>query len=195
MQHTDLIFRWCSFGLALKEHPVTLLKLLQLLDAVFERMHSETTPMHDSEIASIMPQLVNLSGSSSERHKAAFKHAIFTAAQVIAPNKMCQQLLHGLKSKNKKSRVVCLEEMERVVEGVGAGALGRNGVKEIGAFLDSSEMDANSRSACLDLLYTIYVSLGQEMPKFVSLLGSGVSAKSMSLIEERIKQKSKIGGR
>lgn len=195
LQHTDLVFRWCSFGLALKEHPVTLLKLLQLLDAVFERMHAETTPMHDSEIASIMPQLITMSGSSSERHKAAFKHAIFTAAQVISPNKLCSQLLRGLKCKNWKSRVVCLEELERVVEGVGAGALGRSGVKEIGNYLDSAEIDSNSRDACLDLVYTIFVSLGQEMPKLVSLLGGGVSPKSMSLIEERIKQKTKIGGR
>jgi hypothetical protein len=195
MQHTDLIFRWCSYGLSLGEHPVSLLKLLELLVAIFDKMRAESTQMHDSEIATILPQLINQSGHSSERHKAAFKQAIFSAAEVVAPNKLCLLLLRGLDNRNKKSRVVCLEEIERLVEGVGAGALGRTGVKDIVGFLDNKEIDASGRNACLDLLYTIYVSLGQDMPKLTKLFGTGLSAKSLALVEERIKQKGKAGGR
>ena len=48
-------------------------------------------------------------------------------------------LLQGLSSKNKKTRVVCLEEIQRivVVDPKGAAALGRAGVREVAVYLDS----------------------------------------------------------
>jgi hypothetical protein len=192
MQHTDLVLRWCSYGLALKETSVTLLKLLQLIIGVFDKIRAETSQMHDSEIASIIPHLILSSGHTSERHRAAFKQAITAASEVIAPQKLCQQLLTGLSCKNRRSRIVCLEELQRTVEGAGTGALGRTGARDIGVFLDDKDIDTASRSACLELLHTIYVSLGQDMPKFVTLLGKGASAQTLSLIEQRTKQK---GGR
>ena len=96
----------------------------------------------------------------------------------------------GLQCKNKKTRVVCIEEIQYVVEGAGAGALGRAGVKEIGSYLDSKDNDVAGRHACLELAYTLYVSLSSDQTKLMKLLGD-VSEKSQTMVEERIRQKLK----
>lgn len=107
---------------------------------------------------------------------------------------MCNLLLQGLSCKNKKTRVVCIEEIQATVEVGGAVALGRSGVKEIAVYLDSKDNDVNGRSACLELCNALYLSLGAELPKLMKLMGTSVSERTTSMIEDRIRQKNKQAG-
>jgi hypothetical protein len=192
LQHVDLILRWSCYVLGMRESSSGLLKVLQLLVDCFTLLQksSEGVLLHDSEVLSVLPHLIDKSGHKSERHKAQFKAAIAAASVVMPPAKVNQHLLAGLSCKNKKSRVVCCEEILRVVEGAGASSLGRAGVKEVGTFLDSKDNDALGRNACLELCYALYASLGGEQPKLMKLLGD-LSERSVSLIDDRIKQKNK----
>jgi hypothetical protein len=99
-----------------------------------------------------------------------------------------------LSCKNKRTRVVCIEEIQEVVEAAGAAALGRAGVKEIAVYLDSKDNDVNGRNACLELCNSLYLSLGAELPKLMKLMGTSVSERSTSSIEDRIRQKNKQAG-
>jgi hypothetical protein len=109
MQHTDLILRWCCYILGLKESSAGLLRLLQLITDLFSSiLNPHGAVLHDSEISSILPHLIEKCGHKSERHRNAFKQAISSAGEIIAPNKINQQLIQGLSSLNKKSRIVCL---------------------------------------------------------------------------------------
>ena len=189
MQHTDLVLCWCSCGLSMRESPVAMLKLMQLLIAVFDKMRLEGVQMHESEVSSILPQIISLSGHPSERHRAALKQAISAAAEVTAPSRLCTLLIEGLASSNKRSRHVCLELMRDVVGSVGVGALGRTGVCDISLMLDSGDSDASLKQACLDLLSLIYVSLGQDLSKLYKLIGGALSASSLALIEEKVTAK------
>ena len=148
------------------------------------------TMLHEAEISAILPHLIDKAGHKSERHKLAFKAAIQAAGQAVSPARLNQLLLAGLGAKNKKTRVVCIEEMCRVVEAHGAASLGRAGVREIGAFLDSRDNDALGRNQCLELCHALYVSMGGDLPKLVKLLGE-LSERSASLVEDRIRQKNK----
>ena len=92
----------------------------------------------------------------------------------MSSSKLCHFLLQGLASKNKRSRVVCLEEIQRIVESdpKGAAALGRAGVREVAVYLDSKDNDVSGRQACLDLCYALYLAppiLG-DLPKLTKLL-------------------------
>ena len=107
---------------------------------------------------------------------------------------MCNLLLQGLTCKNKKTRVVCIEEIQATVEIGGAVALGRSGVKDIAVYLDSKDNDVNGRSACLELCNALYLSLGAELPKLMKLMGTAVSERTTSMIEDRIRQKNKQAG-
>ena len=90
--------------------------------------------------------------------------------------------------------MVCIEEIQEVVEAAGAVALGRSGVKDIAVYLDSKDNDVNGRSACLELCNALYLSLGAELPKLMKLMGSSVSERTTSMIEDRIRQKNKQAG-
>jgi len=195
-QHLDLILRWCAYALGVRESASGLLRILALVSDVFtsaKQSNAEGTILHDSEVLCILPHLIDKSGHKSERHKAAFKTAIAAAGEVVAPNKVNQHLLTGLTCKNKKTRVVCIEEMQRVVESAGAGSLGRAGVREIGLYLDSKDNDVSGRNACLELCFALYLSMGNDLGKLMKLLGD-LSERSASMIDDRIKQKNRQGG-
>lgn len=192
MQHTDLILRWCSIILSLRESSTGLLRLLQLINDIFVTVQNpHNALLHDSEISSLIPHLIEKCGHKSDRHKQAFKKTLISAGEIIAPNKINQHLIVGLHSVNKKSRIVSIEEIQRVVESAGVASLGRAGVKDIGDFLDAKDNDLAGRSSCLELIYSIYISLGADLPKLKKLLGD-ISSRSISMIEDRIKQKTKL---
>ena len=190
MQHVDLILRWATYAMCMRETAGGLLKVLQFITSVFERIRAEKQILHESEITVVIPHLIEKSGHKSERHKVAFKAALAAAGEVVSPIKLCQLLLAGLGCKNKKTRVVCLEEIQRVVESAGVGALGRTGVKEVASYLDSKDNDVAGRHACLELTYVLYISLGSDSAKLLKLLGE-LSERSTAMINDRIKQKLK----
>jgi len=188
--HADLVLRWCAHALCLRESVTGLLRILQFVIDFFGVMTKEGATLHDSEAAAILPFLIDKSGHKSERHKNAFKQAIVAAGELLPPNKLVQFLLQGLTSKNKKSRVVCLEEVLRVVEAAGITALGRSGAKEVGLCLDSKENDVSCRNACLELAYSMFLAYGSDMSKLLKAIGD-LSERSKSMIEDRIKQKNR----
>ena len=194
-QHSDLLLRYACYALCLRETAGGLLKVLALLVEVFAMLKAHGHALHDGEVACVLPQLIDKAGHKSERHKAAFKAAINAAGDVMSGTKLCQQLLQGLASKNKRTRVVCLEEIQRVVEGRqsdgrGATALGRAGVREVAQYLDSKDNDVSGRHACLELCYALYVALGSDLPKLTKLLGE-LSERASSMVEDRVRQKNK----
>jgi hypothetical protein len=193
-QHTDLLLRYACYALCLRETAGGLLKVLQLITEVLLSIKEQGHVLHEAEISCILPHLIDKSGHKSERHKAAFKTALAAAAQVMLPSKLCHQLLQGLTCKNKRTRVVCIEEIQGAVEAAGAASLGRAGVREVAVYLDSKDNDVSGRNACLELCYALYLSLGAELGKLTKLMGPDISERSTSMIDDRIRQKNKAAG-
>jgi hypothetical protein len=191
-QHLDLALRWMCCVLSFRETSGPLLKLLGLFEEVLAMCRDGDVALHDSEITSFLPHCIERSGHKSERHRVAYKAVLAAAGDVVAPNRLCQLLLQGLACKNKKTRVVCLQEMQRVVQAAGAGVLGRAGAREVGSFLDSKDNDVAGRSACLDLCFSLFAAVGSDMTKLHKSLG-GVTDRMFSMVEERIKQRLKSG--
>lgn len=188
LSHSDLIIRYLSCCLCLRETGPGMIKVLQALLLLFLHMKRESYQLHDAEIAFILPFLIDKSGHKSDRHKLLFKQVLGAISELIGSNKLNQYYVQGLSSKNKKSRIVCIEEILRLVEVSGAASLGKAGIKEVGGYLDK-ETDPVGRTACLDLCCALYVSLGSDLPKLIKIMGEAISDKSASLIEDRIKQK------
>ena len=193
LSHSDFILRWATYGLCLRETSVGLLKVIQLITAVFEAHRSNgNLTLHDSEATIVLHHLLDRSGHKSERHRMAFKSALLIASEITAPPKMCSILIAELSSKNKKSRVVCLEELERIVSIHGYNAIGKSGIKELGAASDSKDNDVAIRSAALDVAYALYCFCGNDLSKLLRLYGDSAE-KTRVAIEQRIKERSRSG--
>lgn len=189
LMHTDFILRWATYVLCVRETAQGTLKVLQVISAVFELHRALGVPLHEAEAGIVLPQLIERSGHKSERHKAAYKAALEVAEAVCPPAKMSAFLLQGFNCKNKKTRAVCLEELEQVVTVHGYAPLGKAGLREVTIQLDSS--DVGVRNAALDLVYAIYIHAGADTAKLYKLLGGDVTDKAKSLIAGRIKEKGK----
>lgn len=197
--HLDLLLRWLACSFSLRETSVGLLNLLEFTENLLVQL-AVMTPgfmLHEAECVSLLPLIIERAGHKSERHRVAFKSCLAAAAEIIAPSRLCQLLLAGLGCKNKKTRVVCLEQVQHLVESTGASVLGRAGMKELGSFLESRDNDLAGRNSCLELIHSLYCSLGNDFQKVIKSLGAGTSGslgdRARVMIEDRIKQKMRAG--
>ena len=62
MQHTDLILRYAGYCLGLRESSTGLLRVLQFLVSLFDKMHSENCQLQESEVLIVIPHLIEKSG-------------------------------------------------------------------------------------------------------------------------------------
>ena len=70
-------------------------------------------------------------------------------------------------------------------------------MKELGSFLESRDNDLAGRNSCLELIHSLYCSLGNDFQKVIKSLGAGTSGslgdRARVMIEDRIKQKMRAG--
>jgi hypothetical protein len=193
--HTEFLLRWCCIVLCLKqESGPGLLRLLQLVCDLLEALYREagTSTLTDAEVNFILPHLVDRSGHRSEKHSALYRQSILLIGQIIGPGKLASALAHGLRSHNKRSRVICLEELQGLVETDGAIAhLAPSVYRDIAACLDSRDCDNTVRGACLELITVLYNLTGKDLSKLKKSLGSDLSDVTMSLIEDRVEGKAR----
>ena len=60
-------------------------------------MFKQDVQLHEAEVMLLLPHVIDKSGHKSERHRLAFKHALETAGEVIAPNRLCAVLLQVMR--------------------------------------------------------------------------------------------------
>ena len=187
--HTEFLLRWICIVLCLKqESGPGLLRLLQLICDLLESFHREAgdKALTDAEVSCILPHLVDRSGHRSEKHSALYRHAITLMGQVISPTKLVSALISGLHSNNKRSRVICLEELQRIVECDGADALPPSALREVALCLDNRDCDNTGRGACLSLIACYFNASGGDIAKLKKSLGSDISDVTLSMIEDRL---------
>ena len=191
LTHTDLLIRYLSCCLSMRETGSGMIKVLQAILLLVLYMKRQNYMLHEIEINILLPHLIDKSGHKSDRHRTLFKQVLNALADVMLPNKLSQFLIQGFTSKNKKSRVVCIEILNTLVETSGITILSKSGIKDIGNQLDAKDSDPAGRSPCLDLCYAMYISLGSDLPKLLKLFGENLSERASSMIEDRIKQKNR----
>ena len=197
--HTEYILRWSCVLLSLKlESSSGLYKLLQFLCEIFQAISAVETGANiltDGEASYIIPHLIDRAGHRSERHQAMFRKAISIASSIMSTSKLATMLIRSLKSPNKRTRVICLEEVRVLVEGCSAasiiGVIGHSAVNQMALLLDAKDCDVACRSACLETICAVFFCLGRDFNAMKRLIGNDVSDQALVLIEERIELKSK----
>lgn len=192
--HTEFLLRWCCIVLCAKmESLPSLFQLLELLCDILETIYREagTAALTDAEVSCILPHLVDRCGHRSEKHSAHLRHAVLLIGQIIGPAKLTAAFVHGLRSHNKRSRLICLEELQGLVAAEGLAHVTPAALKEIAACLDSKDGDNAARAACLELISAVYDLMGKDMAKLKKTIGSDVSDVTLSLIEDKLEPRTR----
>lgn len=188
VQHLDLIFRWLAIHLCERENVKALQALLETINDLFAKLAEEQYLLTDTEATILLPYLVERGGNPKDRFRNLVKTAGALATEIYPANKYVGHLLQGMNSKNSRTKVFCLEEIQRIVPEKGVAALGKRGLRDVVAFVDVRETDV--RNAALDALFEVYVQLGSDLGRLFKNTGT-ISDKARSLIEDRIKEKNK----
>ena len=107
-------------------------------------------------------------------------------------------LLQGLRCKNKKTRVNCVEMISNIIRGIiypclitylrilsesGPVVLGRQGILQIGSIFNTRETDVALRNAALDFCFYLYLHVGSNKTKLMKLLGD-ISEKAVPMVKD-----------
>ncbi|GAB2298703.1 Protein MICROTUBULE ORGANIZATION 1, variant 2 [Dionaea muscipula] len=181
----DVVMRW--FVLRFCESNTTcILKVLEFLPEMFEMLKNEGYLLTESEAAIFLPCLIEKSGHNIEKVREKMRELMKQIVHIYSAAKFFPYVLEGLRSKNNRTRIECVDVV---------GVLIENHVSEISGQLKSlqivasltAERDGEIRKASLNTLATGYKILGEDIWRFLGKLTDA----QRSMIDEKFKSKAR----
>lgn len=77
--------------------------------------------------------------------------------------------------------MVCIEVIDLIIAESGPSVLGKQGIRDVGATFNTSNLDVGVRNAALDFCYTLYTCVGSDKDKLMKLLGE-ISEKAVPMV-------------
>lgn len=179
----DLVLKWCTLRMYDNNVQGTN-KLIACLRVLFEMLEGSDYRLSDYEAGVFLPHLVGNIGHAKERFRQGYRAVMRAVVRVYPASKFTPYLLEGLKSKNTRVCHECLAELELIVRETGWSVLGRKGVNQVAGLVDR---EAEMRKSALDILEVAWVQHGSDTTALFKLLGSSISERARSLMQERFK--------
>uniref|UniRef100_UPI00398EDFBA cytoskeleton-associated protein 5 isoform X2 n=1 Tax=Pristiophorus japonicus TaxID=55135 RepID=UPI00398EDFBA len=183
----DLILKWLTLRF-FDTNTTVLMKVLEYLKLTFTVLSKEDYHLTDNEASSFIPYLINKVGEPKDLIRKDVRSILNTMCKVYPASKMFNFIMDGLKSKNSKQRVECLEELGALIEVYDLNVCQptpAKALKEIASQI--GDRDTSVRNAALNTVVTVYNICGDQVFKLIGNL----SEKEMSMLEERIKRSAK----
>lgn len=211
----DLVLRWLVIRLCHKRKPNTLGRLLELLHAIVAGVRAHNHSLADFEARILLPQLLERAGQPPKDKRFGDKvREVLVAVRAVFPvSKYVGFVLGTLGStKNTRSRVACLNELEQVLplihpdrwrqaglcpaaKATSAGGGGRDaregGLARVARMVETSESEV--REAALRVCAAAFRVLGCEQARLFVVMGGTPSGglpfsdRITDAITERIK--------
>ncbi|KAM7271007.1 hypothetical protein ACFE04_030221 [Oxalis oulophora] len=179
----DILLRWFVVQFC-KSNTTCLLKVLEFLPELFETLRNEAYSLSESEAAIFLPCLVEKSGHNIEKVREKMRELMKQVANGYSAAKTFPYILEGLRSKNNRTRIECVEVVGFLMEHHGAEISGQLKSLQIVASL-TSERDGEIRKAALNTLATGYKILGEDIWRYVGKLTDA----QKSMLDDRFKWK------
>ncbi|KAK3102168.1 hypothetical protein FSP39_009299 [Pinctada imbricata] len=184
----DLILKWFTIRF-LDTNPSMLNKALEYLHKVFTMLAEMDYNLHEIEASSFIPYLILKVGDPKDNVRQGVRGIIKVMYKIYPASKIFVFLMDGVKSKNAKQRMECLEELGYLIESYGISICQPSpgaAMKVIAGNI--GDRDNSVRNAALNTAVQAYLLVGEQ--QFYKLTGS-LSDKDLSLLEERIKRSAK----
>ncbi|KAL9366190.1 hypothetical protein Peur_037389 [Populus x canadensis] len=179
----DILLRWFVLQFC-KSNTTCLLKVLEFLPDLFDRLRDEAYTLSESEAAIFLPCLIEKLGHNIEKVREKMRELTKQIVQAYSAAKSFPYILEGLRSKNNRTRIECADLVGFLIDHHGAEISGQLKSLQIVASL-TAERDGETRKAALNTLATGYKILGEDIWRFLGKLTDA----QKSMIDDRFKWK------
>ncbi|XP_011010439.1 PREDICTED: protein MOR1-like [Populus euphratica] len=179
----DILLRWFVLQFC-KSNTTCLLKVLDFLPDLFDRLRDEAYTLSESEAAIFLPCLIEKLGHNIEKVREKMRELTKQIVQAYSAAKSFPYILEGLRSKNNRTRIECADLVGFLIDHHGAEISGQLKSLQIVASL-TAERDGETRKAALNTLATGYKILGEDIWRFLGKLTDA----QKSMIDDRFKWK------
>ncbi|THU43931.1 hypothetical protein C4D60_Mb02t02050 [Musa balbisiana] len=181
----DILLRW--FVLRFCESNTTcLLKVLEFLPELFGVLKDEGYTLTEAEAAMFLPCLAEKSGHNIEKVREKMREMMKQIVIIYSASKFLPYILEGLRSKNNRTRIECVDFVEYLIDHYGAEIGGQLKCLQLVAGL-TSERDGEIRKAALNTMATAYKNLGEDVWRYVGKLSDA----QRSMLDDRFKWKAR----
>ncbi|CAM0883094.1 unnamed protein product [Alopecurus aequalis] len=181
----DILLRW--FVLRFCESNTTcLLKVLDFLPELFDGLKDQSYMLTEAEAAIFLPCLIEKCGHNIEKVREKMGELIKQMINIYSLPKLLPYILEGLRSKNNRTRIECVDIIGYFMDnnGTEVGGLLKN-LPSVAAL--TAERDGEIRKAALNTLATAYKNLGDDVWRFVGKLSDA----QRSMLDDRFKWKAR----
>ncbi|KAG8078290.1 hypothetical protein GUJ93_ZPchr0007g5646 [Zizania palustris] len=181
----DILLRW--FVLRFCESNTTcLLKVLDFLPELFDVLKDQSYMLTEAEAAIFLPCLVEKSGHNIEKVREKMGELIKQMANIYSLPKLLPYVLEGLRSKNNRTRIECVDIIGYFIDHHGTEVSGLlKNLPSVAAL--TAERDGEIRKAALNTLATAYKNLGDDVWRYVGKLSDA----QRSMLDDRFKWKAR----
>uniref|UniRef100_A0A240PP00 TOG domain-containing protein n=1 Tax=Anopheles atroparvus TaxID=41427 RepID=A0A240PP00_ANOAO len=180
----DLVMKWLSLRFY-DTNPSVLLKGLEYLNQVFQRLVDRQYVLADIEGSSFVPHLLIKIGDPKDVVRNGVRSLLRQICLLYPFSKVFVFIMDALKSKNARQRAECLDELGYLIETYGLTVCQPSqpvALKEIARHI--SDRDNAVRNAALNAVVQAYFLAGEKIYKLIGQL----SEKDLSMLDERIKR-------
>ncbi|XP_062224549.1 protein MOR1-like [Phragmites australis] len=181
----DILLRW--FVLRFCESNTTcLLKVLDFLPELFDFLKDQSYMLTEAEAAIFLPCLVEKSGHNIEKVREKMGELIMQMVNIYSLPKLLPYVLEGLRSKNNRTRIECVDIIGYFIDHNGTEVSGlMKNLPSVAAL--TAERDGEIRKAALNTLATAYKNLGDDVWRYVGKLSDA----QRSMLDDRFKWKAR----
>lgn len=183
----DLVLKWLSLRFY-DTNPSVLLKGLEYLNFVFQKLVEAPYVLTDIEGTSFIPHLLTKIGDPKDAVRNGVRQLLRQICLVYPFSKVFAYLMDALKSKNARQRTECLDELGYLIETYNLSVCQptpQHALKEIARQI--SDRDNSVRSAALNCIVKAHELAGERIYKMIGNLNE----KDLSMLDERIKRSKK----
>ncbi|KAK4759750.1 hypothetical protein SAY87_022881 [Trapa incisa] len=181
----DILLKW--FVLRFCESNTTcLLKVLEFLPELFRRLKDEGYSLSESEAAIFLPCLMEKSGHNIEKVREKMRELMKQIVHTYSAAKTFPYMLEGLRSKNNRTRIECVDLVGFLIDHHGSEISGQLKSLQTVASL-TAERDGEIRKAALNTMATGYKLLGDDIWRYVGKLTDA----QRSMLDDRFKWKAR----
>uniref|UniRef100_A0A0E0C9H3 Protein MOR1 n=2 Tax=Oryza TaxID=4527 RepID=A0A0E0C9H3_9ORYZ len=181
----DILLRW--FVLRFCESNTTcLLKVLDFLPELFDVLKDQSYMLTEAEAAIFLPCLMEKSGHNIEKVREKMGELIKQMVNIYSLPKLLPYILEGLRSKNNRTRIECVDIIGYFMDHHGTEVSGLlKNLPSVAAL--TAERDGEIRKAALNTLATAYKNLGDDVWRYVGKLSDA----QRSMLDDRFKWKAR----